>query len=382
MVLKSLVPSTIRVRRVLSLRPALAALVTALAMGQAQVQAQDQSRPLDLSIPVLAYAPEFLPQPWPGPETSVAPEDLPEQDLLEEEEAEGYIDRGMDYLLIQHRSISTQVEVMARAIDRYFAGEGALAEDNETYMRVRLAETWIEGGRWEEDNDLKFRLDLPATKDRYRFVVAYRPDDEEETLADRTLPSSTARPTDGEQSFFAGAVRTVKDEARHWEGRAQLGIKARWPLDPFVRLNSRREVRISDHWALNVRNGGAWYTSSGFRTEHSLAFDRILTPAALFRTTTSAQWREEDDTLEFAQVFDLFHSIDQRRLLDYQIGVLGNSWSHSHVNIYYASVIYRQDLYRQWLYLNLVPQIAFPREENFNDIVSFTAGIEIFFNQF
>ncbi len=344
--------------------------------------ASSSGRPLDLSIPPLAFAPDFLPQPWPGPETSVAPEDLPEQDELEEQEAEGYVDRGVNYLLQQHLNISSRVDVMGRAIDQYLAGDRALAEDNETYMRVRLAETWIEGGKWAPDNDLKFRLDLPATKRRYRFVVSYRPDDEDETLEERILPGTVAQPDRGNESFFAGAVRTMKDEALHWEGKAQIGVKARMPLDPFARFNSRREWSLNDNWAMTVRNAGAWFNSSGYRTEHALAFDRILTPVSLFRTTTNLQWREEEDTLEFAQVLDVFHTLDTRRLLDYQFGVIGNSWSSSRVNNYYVSVIYRQDLYRQWLYLNLVPQLAYPREEDFDDVMSFTVGIEVFFNQF
>ncbi|MFZ5602654.1 MAG: hypothetical protein ACOY7J_09390 [Pseudomonadota bacterium] len=340
------------------------------------------------AAPLVAYAPDFLPQEWPWIDTSVELEDLPEEEELPEEEPEGYMDRSVDYLLEQRKSISTRVNVMARAIDRYLAGDRAMAEENETFMKLQLAERWIEGGKWDPDNDLKFRLDLPATKRRYRLVLTYRPDFDTESLADRTLPTSQVQPVEEEKSLFAGAVRTMKDEANNWEGRVQGGIKVRWPLDPFVRFNTRRGVPLGDNWSMTVRNGAAWFNEDGFSATNSLAFDHVLGPQLLFRSTTSLQWREEEDTLEMGQVLDLFHTLDQRRLLDYQVGVLGNSWSNAQVNVYYVSLIYRQELYRNWLYLNVVPQIAYPREDevgqsdDFDDVLSLLVGIELFFNEF
>ena len=347
------------------------------------------SPPVADAAPVLAYAPDFLPRDWPWIDTSVELEDLPEEEeQLPEQQPEGYMDRSVNYLLHQRKSISTRVNVMARAIDRYLAGDRAMAEDNESFMKLQLAERWIEGGKWDPDNDLKFRLDLPATKRRYRLVLTYRPDFDSKSLAEQTLPTSQVQSVDEEKSLFAGAVRTMKNEADNWEGRLQGGVKVRWPLDPFVRFNTRREVPLGANWNMIMRNGAAWFAEDGFSAKNSLAFDHVLGPQLLFRATSSLQWREEEDTLEMAQVFDLYHTLDQRRLLDYQVGVLGTSWSNPQVNVYYVSLIYRQELYRDWLYLNVVPQIAYPREDefggndDFDDVLSLLVGIELFFNQF
>ncbi|HVK99833.1 MAG TPA: hypothetical protein VM553_08475 [Dongiaceae bacterium] len=341
------------------------------------------------ALPALSYAPEFQSPEWPEVETSVDPEDLPEDDPLESLEP-GYMDRSFDYLLKQHKSISTRVEVMARSIDRYLGGDMAMAEENETFMKLQLAERWIEGGKWEPDNDLKFRLDLPATKRRYRLVLTYRPDFDNESLEERTLPSNRVQAVEEDKSLFAGIASTMKNEAENWEGRVQGGIKVHWPLDPFVRFNTKREIELGERWNLNIRSGAAWFAEDGFNANNSFTFDHSLGSNLLFRSTSSVQWREEEDTLEMGQVLDLFHTLDERRLLDYQVGVLGTSFSNPHVNIYYMSLIYRQDLYRHWLYLNVVPQYAFLREEdlgtrnddNFDEELSLLVGIEVFFNQF
>ena len=296
-------------------------------------------------------------------------------------ESPGYISRSVNYLLTQHRNISSEVSLMARQIDAYLAGDQALAEDNESYIRVRVAEQSIEGGKWNPENDFKFRLDLPATKRRYRLLLAYRPD-ENKSLADRTQPSVAAQPDRGDKSLIAGAVHSVKNEAKHWEARALAGIKVRWPLDPFVRVDGKREIQLDADWQLRIRAGAGWFLSSGYGADNSWDFDRILAPKLLFRAGTAFQWLQTNDTLEFAEVWDVFHTLDDRHLLDYQIGALGTSGYHPHMDKYYASIIYRQDLYRKFLFLNVIPEVAYPREKDFAATVSFTVGIEIFFNQF
>ncbi|MGB1062393.1 MAG: hypothetical protein ACPGZU_19785, partial [Ketobacter sp.] len=57
----------------------------------------------------------------------------------------------------------------------------------------------------------------------------------------------------------------------------------------------------------------------------------------------------------------------------------GNSYSHSRINTYFISADYRRDLYKDWLYMNLVPELAFPRKEGFSGVASITVSFEIFF---
>lgn len=348
-----------------------------------------------IAMPVLAInddaSLEFLspPAPWgaldatsvESPETDPFSYPVPESEPEPAPDEPGYFDRSLNYLEEQHLNWSSRVDFLARKIDGYFAGDQALWEQNESYVRVKVQEQWIEGGQWEPDNDLKFRLDLPATKDRYRLVIDYR-NDETESLEDQTLPSAAAQNNGEDKSFFAGIAGTARDESKRWETKSAAGVKLHIPPDPFVRFDSRRRFALADTWDATFRVGAGWLHSKGFSAHNSYTLDHDLSSNRLFRSTSKLQWLEEEDTLEFAQVLDVFRFLDDRRLLDYQLGALGTSGSNPQINKYYFSTIYRQDLYRQSLYLNLIPEVAYPRERGFEAVVSLTLGFELFFNKF
>ncbi|RLU02437.1 MAG: hypothetical protein D9N11_09250, partial [Ketobacter sp.] len=157
-----------------------------------------------------------------------------------------YMDQGVDYLLDSRRRISSAVSIMGERMDAYFAGEQYWEEDNDTYLRLRVSQKWIEGGKFEPELDYKFRLDLPGTKKRYRLVLTYQ-EDNEQTLEQRELSSERAGPP-AEQSLFAGLLRTLSDESGNWESKLSAGIKVKLPPDPFVRASGKRFISLGEHW--------------------------------------------------------------------------------------------------------------------------------------
>jgi len=292
-------------------------------------------------------------------------------------EEPGYVDRSVRYLLDSRRSISSAVAIMGERMDAYFAGENYIIEDNNTYLRLRLSQKWIEGGKLEPELDYKFRLDLPGTKERYRLVLAYQ-EDNEQTLEERSRPSETARPPE-QQSLFAGLLRTLSDEGGEWETKLSAGIKVKLPPDPFVRASGKRFVALGETWEFELRSGVEWFNSSGVHAETDFIFERLLADDLLFRVATLLDWRDEDDTLEYGEKLSLFQDLGPRNAIAYHFGVFGNSYSHSKINTYYLSADYRQDIYKDWLYMNVVPELAFPRDEGFSGVASITISFEIFF---
>jgi len=324
-----------------------------------------------------------VPQPYADPEPGIAPEVDPFQDYphLQDQyrpwEGPGYFGRGVDYLLNSRREISAAVVNMGERMDKYFAGQRYAVDENNTYMRVRVSEQWIESARFNPELDLKFRLDLPGTKERYRVILAYD-DDNEQTLQERQRPSQTAaRPTN--QSLFAGMLRTLVDESGRWERKFGAGVKVKFPPDPFVRATTRRRVSLADEWEFTNNSAAEWFYSSGFHLGTEFVFERLLTPFWLFRASTPFDWRREEDTLEYGQKFSLFQDLGAREAIAYEVGLFGTGFSNSQTDVYYFSVDYRRDLYRDWWFINVVPEVAFERENDFSGVSSLTVSFEVFF---
>jgi hypothetical protein len=289
----------------------------------------------------------------------------------------GYVGQGVSYLLKSRETVSSAVSVMGKKMDAYFAGESFYSDKNNTYLRLRIAEKWIEGGRLEPEFDYKFRLDLPGTKERYRLVLSYQ-DDNEQSLEARNRPSETAVPTN-DQSLFAGLLRTLSDEGGEWETKLSAGVKVKLPPDPFVRAKGRRFVDIGPIWELEFRSSAEWFNSSGFHGDFDVIFERLVWGDRLLRASTLLDWREEEDSLEFGQVFSLFQSLSEKEALEYQVGVFGSSLSQSRINTYYLSAKYRRNTYKDWLFMDVLPELAFPRDESFSGVASITITFEIFF---
>ena len=195
-------------------------------------------------------------------------------------------------------------------MDAYFAGESYRIQENNTYLRLRVSQKWIEGGRFEPELDYKFRLDLPGTKKRYRLVLAYQ-EDNEQTLEERERTSELAGPPN-DQSFFAGLLRTMSDEGGNWETKLSAGVKVKLPPDPFVRASGKRLFSMGDYWDFNVKSSLEWFNSSGWHAATDFTFERILAEQYLFRAASLFDWRDEKDTLEFGQKFSLFHDLGPR----------------------------------------------------------------------
>lgn len=288
-----------------------------------------------------------------------------------------YLEQSVDYLLSSHGQVSDAVRLFGEKMDRYFAGEDYDGEDNESYFKVGVANRWIEGGDYEPELDYKFRVDLPATKRRYRLVLSYR-DDDDKSLEERSRPSSEVLPPD-EQSFFAGLVKQMKSESGRWEGKITGGIKVKVPPDPFIRASTKRYFDTGEVWSTQVRSGVQWFNSDGFRWEADLIFERLVAFDLLFRPRTSLDWREENDTLEFGQTFTLYQELSQTQAIEYQLGAFGSSMSRARMNTYYISASYRHNLYKELLYMQVIPELAFERENNFTDTASITLAFQLFF---
>ncbi|MAR91561.1 MAG: hypothetical protein CML06_11870 [Pseudomonadales bacterium] len=350
--------------------------------GQAPpAQAQD----LAMYQPAFQYhspLPALPPQPSLEPAAPTADpfQDYPSAaDHYVPREAPGYLGRSINYLLRSRENVSSALSVMGERMDAYFAGEeyDNFDFDNDTYLRLSLDQRWIEAGRMESDVDYKFRLDLPGTKERYRLVLAYD-DDNDQSLEERRRPTDGEVPTD-ERSLFAGLLRTLSDEGGEWETKLSGGIKVKLPPDPFVRARAKRYVTLNPQWQLELRSGAEWFNSSGFRGSFDVIFKRLLTENLLFQASTPFDWREEEDTLEFGQVFSLYQDITSRDAIRYQLAMFGTSLHSSKVNTYYVSADYRRRIHKNWLFMDLTPQLAFPREEDFQGVASLTLSLEIYF---
>ena len=285
--------------------------------------------------------------------------------------------RSADWLVDYRDDISAGIESMATGIDRFFAGDAALRDENKSFARIRAGLRFEEGDGFSQVSDFKFRLSLPATQKKLRLVIENDADDED-SLESRNRPSSVSETSDDNDNFSA-ALQFITSEADRWDSKAELGLRATAPIDIFVRHTAKRRWDIEGPWSMSFRQRWAYFKESGYRANEELNFERRINDDWFYRMKTEVEWREEVDSMRAAQVFAFYHRIDDKRGVEYQAGTIAHSRHHTVIDNSYLAIDYRQLLYRDWLYLDVIPEIVFPREDDYDPTSSLTVRLEILF---
>src|SRR3569832_554002 len=225
-----------------------------------------------------------------------------------------------------HIAVSHSLESMARNIAAFFAADQTYEERTRSFARVRIASKL--------DNDL--------------------------------------------QIGFAGTVRV--NEVNKWDVRPAAGIKLRWVPDPFLRLRATRYHDLSG-WLMRTAGSVFWFTSDGLGANTTLDFDRPVGDMMFFRSSTILRWQENDQFLTAEQQLSMYHRLDPKHYLVYQVGVRANQHPDWAMQQYFVAVHYRKNVYRNWLFLELIPQIDYHVERDFEALPSITLRLEGVFGQ-
>lgn len=297
----------------------------------------------------------------------------------EEDDAdpESYFRESFDQLVESRDNLSKRIFRLGLGIDRYFAGRVGLDEPNETYARIRLAQTWLEGEGLVNDSDIKFRLDLPSTKKKYRVI--FENDTESDSVVDERGNPTGLSDANLDRESMSAAVRLAIRDMENWHSDFDVGIRGSIPLDPFVRHNLKRTWELGSDWNFRMRQRVGYFHSKGYTYNMQWGFDRFLEPDLSARYITELEWEQPDDELKFGQAFAVTRFLNDKQLLDHSVGIAGHSWSTGLVDIYYVALTHRTLLYEDWLTLDLVPEVRFPRERDFEDTLAFTVRLEVLF---
>jgi hypothetical protein len=232
-----------------------------------------------------------------------------------------------------------------------------------TFGRVGLFETWDDRDGLDTRLRLRARLALPAMRDRLRLTLGRG--DERELVEDR--PSNSENP-------LPPSFRRVNDEAwllglgySRQEGLENgfdfgLGVRLRFPVDPYLRGSYRHNFIFDESTMLRFRETLFWRDSRGFGSTTQLSLDRLLSPQLLVRWNNSGTVAEDTEGLDWGSSVTLFQSLGNRRALSYSVLVRGETAADVGLQDYGVDLRYRQRLNRRWLFLELATSLTWPRE--------------------
>ncbi len=271
--------------------------------------------------------------------------------------------------------ISNYLHLTILSVDNFFATNQAINESTGSHLRLTLETIWPEGQGADFNGSVSLRARLPGMREKYRLVVESDPVEQKELLE---LESRQREPnqTINDRGLYTGVEKKVGLSG--WNINPSLGVKLRSPLDFYARLRLDRSIYF-DQWALFLNESIYWFDSSGFGFDSTVRWDRPLSRAFLFRTTSLLRYSDETDIYNMSQIAEVIHNINPKKAITYKVGVFGHADAGVHTTNYLINLLYRHNIHSDYLFLDLQPQILFNKENNFEAQYEFLMRIEIYY---
>jgi hypothetical protein len=271
--------------------------------------------------------------------------------------------------------VTRRIRVAASWLDSFLGDERSLAEENDTWARLRF-DVDVEDGEGVGFNvKPKIRVALPRTKRRAQLTISGDGDSDEGLGSDTADEILEAFENTEEENVSVGANYFLRDTLRN-----NFRIGAGFSSGPAVYGDVRyRHLLPLGEWNLRGTERVRYYTDEGFESRTALDFERRIGPKFFFRTTTNGAWYEEQPGYFYGQSLSFYQLVGTARLLVYDLAGSFVTDPNNVLDQALVRVRYRQRLWRDWIFFEVAPQIRLPRNEDYEVVPGIQFRLELYF---
>ncbi len=264
------------------------------------------------------------------------------------------------------------------SLDSFFYDERIENEEKKSNIRIRLSSFTEEKEGTEFSADVRLRLVLPGFNKKFRLFVSGDPDDGidiDNTSEDDARESFES--TD-EENVTISLWYAFKDTARR-NISLQNGLRFRSGSAVFFTgPRFRRTIPLAT-WTLRGTQTLRWFTDEGWESKTRLNIERQLNERFFLRATTRGSWYENTNGFFYRFQIYLFQTLSRRRALRYEWINYFETRPNNRLHKVKLRVRYRQSIWRNRLFVEVVPQCSFPKDRNFEFVPGIMFRLEMFF---
>ena len=286
--------------------------------------------------------------------------------------------RSLQQMEIQRDWLSKGYVNMWRGLDSYFSDGASYESENDSELRLETRQTWAAEGDITSDAKLRVRVDLPNTEHKLKVFFS---SDEDSDVEERVRSVSTGERIERDNSV-SGLEFFPDDKDRKWKRKISGGVRLRSSLVPYVKFRLKREWgdEDGDGWFREFRQQIEFFNDEeGWSESTEFTVSRPFGSAYIFTAWAEAEFKDPLNLFEYANVYTVTRVISKRSALHYRFGAIGASKPVPRVNGVFYGLSWQYQLYEDWIFLGLSPEIFYPREENWGAEPTITANLEIFF---
>lgn len=246
--------------------------------------------------------------------------------------------------------------------DRFFGDERMeVPERPESFLR------WTTGFRWDEEDRFTLRskvrasLRLPRLKKRWRLMISGETRGDPNTVN----PEDPGNPgLDPGSRVRSGSTELIYDIWRTPRSTldAGVGVRIKIPPDAFVRTRFQHARPISPTILGRYTGIAFWSAREGFGESNQVDLERSLAPPTLLRWSNSLTITEESNGWTWGTELSLLHKFSTKSAVTFGGGVSGATRPAWVATNYRVFTRYRRNVLRKWLYVELEPDVNWPRK--------------------
>lgn len=257
------------------------------------------------------------------------------------------------------QGIALGITETAEWIDSFFADPDYPREDVDVRLDVRQYFTWIESHPEEHKTRVKARVRLPSFSDR--VSLTFDGNDETDSSPARESISDAIKESDDNPNL---GLQYLNQVSEGYSERIKLGYR-------FSRRSAYIGGRIRKVWPLDdnslfrVSQRLRWYQRDGWENQTIADYETMLTEDVFFQQRVKMLWQEyllHDVGSVYELGSSIIHPFDERSavrwswLSQYQTQPQ-EDWTSSQF-----SVSYRQQFWRDWMYVELGPFVRWQNQ--------------------
>jgi len=255
-----------------------------------------------------------------------------------------------------HKEASETLVNAAKWLDSFFDDPRFLQEENKTRARVKFDFGYSENDDFDFSSSFSLDLKVPRLSKKINLFISVEEDEDFEI--DSNPISDAPRHEDSDQDRFTAGLQYFFSSTDNFNISSTFGFSIDYAY-AGVRL---RYLSDFGSWQGRFANRVRYYTDDGWENKTSYDLERHFSAMWLFRATATGFWYENEDGYSHSFHLRLYQILSEERALMYEIGHYYETDPDYTLVDQQFRIRYRQKFYRDWLTIEVAPQITFPKD--------------------
>jgi hypothetical protein len=261
------------------------------------------------------------------------------------------------------RTVTNLVVGTAQRVDNLFGSAGVSEEASVTRGRLSVGGQYDQRDGFRSRFRLRARYNLPRLDNRTALILG-RGDanDLVDGSGDDNIDTLPNRFNDFEDEDWLLGIGYSRDATlrRGWSFGG--GVKLGTPLEPFVRATYRRNKTYGERWLWRLEPRIFLQNQRGAGLSVQNTVDYAASERWLFRSWTIAVVEEEVEGVSWTSKAIAYRNLNRKSAMSYAVYSSGETDFEVPVRDYGVELRYRRQIAREWLFIELLGRLNWPRE--------------------